>query len=249
MTSAPVPPRPATTVGPRVAAAPAAGGGAGGRWRAHLPAVAAATYLAAWVAGLAVWPVNLALNAQAAQVTAAFRQHPAEAAVQFLLVEGLAGLLLGVVLAAGILGGARHSARSLVPGVFAAIAVITSVAQCVIGLMLIAAAARHDNTRCGDLEALVNRLDGVKMLAIAAVALCLAAVPALPRWLRALSVLLAVAIAVSGCAYLALANVLGWTAYISGLLLLAWVAGVGIWVTTSRRRVRNLAPAVTGGRP
>lgn len=217
------------------ATAPATAGRVTGRRRAYLPASAAVTYLAAWVAGLAAWPVNLALNASAVQVTAAFRRHPAEALVQFLLVEGLAGLLLGIVLAAAFLRRPRRAVRSLVPVVAGAVAVVTSVLQCVIGLVLTAAAASHDSARCSDLEALVNRLDGVKMLALAIVAVCLAVSSGLPRWLRVLSALLAVAIAVSGCAYLVLANVLAWTAYISGLLLLAWVTSVGIWVTATLR--------------
>jgi hypothetical protein len=220
-----------------------------GRWRAYLPATAAATYVAAWVAGLAAWPVNLALNASAAKVTAAFRQHPAEAVIQFLLVEGLAGLLLGAVLAAALLRRPRRPVRSLIPIVAGTAAVATSVLQCIIGLMLTSAAASRDSARCLDLEALVNRLDGAKMLALAVVAICVATVPTFPRWLRVLSVLLAVAIAFSGYAYLALANVLAWTAYVSGPLLLAWVASVGIWVTASRRRFSDPVLAMTGDRP
>src|SRR5580692_10223482 len=62
--------------------------------RTYLPAAAGVAYLAAWAAGLAVWPVNLALNATAAQVAASYRANPAEAVAQYLLTEGLAGILL-----------------------------------------------------------------------------------------------------------------------------------------------------------
>jgi hypothetical protein len=128
-----------------------------------------------------------------------------------------------------------------------AVAVAVSLAQCVIGQLVIAAATGHDIASCGALFAVVNRLDGVKMLALAGVAGLTAAItnPAalLPRWLRATSVLLAAALIVSGCAYVMLANSLAWTAYVSGTLLLLWVTGTGITVTARRRRA-NLAPDV-----
>jgi hypothetical protein len=243
MPTAPIPPASTAT------SAPTAADRASTTWRTYLPATAAVTYVAAWVAGLAAWPVNLALNASATQVTAAFRQHPTEAVIQLLLVEGLAGLLLGVVLAAVLLGCFPRIARPLVPVACGAAAVTVSVAQCVIGLMATAAATSHDTTRCGDLAALLNRLDGVKMLALAVVAIWLAAAPVGPRWLRPICVLLAVTIAVSGYAYVALANVLGWTAYISGLALLAWVAALGIWVTVSRRHFGGNEVSSSGRRP
>jgi len=39
-------------------------------WRARLPGTVGIAYVVTWVVGLAVWPVNLALNATAAQVAA-----------------------------------------------------------------------------------------------------------------------------------------------------------------------------------
>jgi hypothetical protein len=71
-----------------------------------MPAIAAVTYVAAWAAGLAVWPVNLPINAAGAQVAASYQAHPAQAVAQYLLAEGLAGLLLGVVLAFAVFS--RH---------------------------------------------------------------------------------------------------------------------------------------------
>src|ERR1700761_1288591 len=53
----------------------------------YLPAAAGVAYLVACVVGLSVWPKNLALNASAGQAAAAYAAHPAQAAVQFLLVE------------------------------------------------------------------------------------------------------------------------------------------------------------------
>jgi hypothetical protein len=92
----------------------------------------------------------------------------------------------------------------------------------------------------------VNQLDGVKMLALAVTAVSLATIgrptPALPRWLRVTALLLAVALAASGYAYLTLTNALAWTAYVSGVLLLLWVTGTGI-ALTARHRTPPLASA------
>ena len=114
---------------------------------------------------------------------------------------------------------------------------VISLLQAVIGLFLIAAATHHDIARAGGLSDLVNRLDGVKMLALAAVAAYLAARRTWdrrpPAWLRATAALAAAGLAVSGLDYLLLANSLAWTAYISGPLLLLWIAATGIWLTGS----------------
>jgi hypothetical protein len=197
--------------------------------------------VAAWVAGLAAWPANLALNATSAQVAAAHRAHVAGAATQYLLVEGLAGALLGMVLAAGLVGRRRAQAvagRRVAIGL-GALAVLTSLVQCGLGLAVIAAATEHHVAAGGELFALVNRLDGVKMLALAGVAACFAATrsPAArqPRWLTVTAVAMGVALVASGVAYVLLANPLAWTAFVSGPLLLIWVAGTGIWLTAGRR--------------
>ena len=74
---------------------------------------------------------------------------------------------------------------------------------------LIAAAGHHDTARAGGLSDLVNRLDGVKMLALAAVAAHLAVRVTWgrrpPHWLRAAAGLTAAALAMSGLDYLTLA--------------------------------------------
>lgn len=231
------------TTSPARPVAPGAGaalpGSAGGRApRRLLPAWAGVCYVAAWVAGLAAWPVNLALNAANAQVAASYRAHPAGAVSQFLLAEGLAGLLLGAVLAAALISNRdRSRARPWPAIVVAAGAVVISLLQAVIGMFLIAAAIHHDTARAGGLSDLVNRLDGVKMLALAVVAAYLSARRTWghrpPAWLRAVAAVTAAALAVSGVGYLLLANSLAWAVYISGPLLLLWIAATGIWLTRS----------------
>jgi hypothetical protein len=229
---------------------------------AYLPAAGGVGYLVAWVAGLAAWPSNLALNATAAQTTATYAAHPAQATVQYLLVEGIAGVLLGVVLGCvlfpqlrgvpqpGGVGQLRGGSapRAAVAALLGVVAVGTSLAQCAIGLVLISAAAGHEVARCGDLSNLVNQLDGVKMLAIAGAAVLLAALGGpdlpLPRWLRVTGLALGAALVASGCAYLALSQPLAWTAYISGTLLLVWVTGLGITWTMRQRAGREPSGAL-----
>jgi hypothetical protein len=238
MTTSPArPAQPGTSPG-RGALPGAAGGPAPRRWLRLLPAWAGICYVAAWAAGLASWPANLALNATNAQVAAAYRAHPAGAASQYLLSEGLAGLLLGIVLADAVISNRdRGLARPWPAAATAAGAVAISLLQAVIGMFLIAAATHHDIARAGELSNLVNRLDGVKMLALAAIAAYLSARRTWdrrpPTWLRAAAALAAAALAVSGLDYLLLANSLAWTVYISGPLLLAWIAATGIWLTRS----------------
>jgi hypothetical protein len=250
MTTSTVPWAPCEAARPVEPAAPATAGTAGrglpeattGRpgWRTYLPAAAGVAYLVAWAVGLAVWPVNLALNATPAQVAASHHAHPAAAVTQYLLVEGLAGVLLGVVLAYALvplLSGRRGRVSLTGRGAlaFAAVAVVASLTQCVLGLMTTAAATGYDSARSGNLMDLLNRLDGVKMVALAGATALIAVVarpvPALPRWLRRTTVPLGVALVASGYAYLTLFNGLAWTAFVSGILLLLWVTGAGIALT------------------
>ncbi len=232
-------PTPDYSIGPATRPRRGPDGPAGRRGlAAFLPAAAGIAYVAAWIAGLSAWPSNLPLNATAVQSAAGYAAHPAAATVQYLLVEGLAGLLLAVVLGFVLRPRLRGDGpgRARLAAALGAVAAAISVAQCVIGLVVVSAATGHDVARAGELANLVNQLDGGKMLALAgtSVALATMAAPglALPRWLRAVSVPLAVSLVASGCAYLALWQPLAWTPYVSGPFLLVWVAGLGI--TTSR---------------
>ena len=86
MTTASVSASRSSAAGPATAARPRPRRPAGrSGWRACLPAAAGVAYLAAWVAGLAVWPVNLPLNATAAQSAAGYAAHAG-----FLFALGLA---------------------------------------------------------------------------------------------------------------------------------------------------------------
>ena len=238
MTTTPArPPESGTRVGPGATGKP----GPRSSWYL-LPAYAGIAYVVVWAAGLAVWPQNLPLNAPPAQVAASYAAHPAAAVTQYVLVEGLAGLLLGVVLAFALISGDRHAVRNRFVTATALAAVVISLLQAIVGMFLIAAATQHDIARAGNLSDLVNRLDGVKMLALAAVAAYLAArgTPARPpSWLRATAALTAAALIASGLGYLTLSSTLAGAAYVSGPLLLLWIAATGVWLART-----SSAPAV-----
>jgi hypothetical protein len=208
--------------------------GRGGRLLAA-PAVAGLAYLAAWAAGLAVWPSNLDVAASGGQVVAAFTGHRGVAMVQSLLVHGVAAVALAVVAlalgqAARGRGADRLARATVVAGVGAA---AVSLVQCVLGLLLAGwAVADGDSGRAGLLFAAVNRLDGVKMLALAAMAaggaVLVRRIRVLPSWLGWLGALLAIALVVSGVGYLLLSGTLAPAAFVSGPLLLVWVAATGV---------------------
>jgi hypothetical protein len=219
--------------------------------------LAGAAYTIAWLAGLAVWPTNLGIDSSDAAVTSAYRTSAGQAVAQYLLVEGLAGLLLGVVITALARRTAARSAprlrdMAITAGLSAA---VISVAQAVVGLAIVVEARGGHVAAAGRAFDTADRLDGVKMLLIAVAAAAFAVTPwstrRVPRWLTVLSYALAVSIAVSGVGYRLLTGSLGWTAYVSGPLLLVWVPAVGFWASRIRRvRASNgMTPAAPASAP
>jgi hypothetical protein len=89
----------------------------------------------------------------------------------------------------------------------------------------------------------VNRLDGVKMLALAGLGLAGAASGALPRWLRYTGIGLAIAIAASSVAYLLLVQGLAVLAVPAGVLLLVFITGTGSTLGTSTNKPSRNTPA------
>jgi hypothetical protein len=212
--------------------------------RHHLLTVTGITgiaYTLSWIAGLAVAAPSPGLTASGAEITAALAGHGTAVAVQFGLTEGLpaAGLaIISVALArAARRSGAAAAARvTLIAG---AVAALISLLQFVLGLVL--AGTATPGTAHVLYEA-VNRLDGVKMLALAILALAGAASGALPRWLRYTGITLAVVITASGLAYLLLAS-LAFLAVPAGVLLLVFITGTGLALGASDGRPRRAAPA------
>jgi hypothetical protein len=175
------------------------------------------------------------VNASGSQVVTAYSGHQGVAMTQSLLEHGVAGVALAIVVLA--LGRAAHRRDAgplgpvmVVAGVGAG---VVSLAQCALELLLAGSAVPDgDSGRAGSLFAAVNRLDGVKMLALAAMAASGAALVRqahlLPSWLGYVGALLAVALVVSGLGYLLLSTTLAPAAFVSGPLLLLWVTGAGI---------------------
>jgi hypothetical protein len=192
-------------------------------------------YLAVWIVGICVWPSDLALDASSSSIAAAYRGHAGRAIVQYALVEGAAGLLFGFALAMSVAALGRRAGRrpGRVGALIGAVCVATAVslAQCGLGLAIVSVAGDGDNPAAATLFHTVNVLDGVKMLLLAAVATSFAVGVAavVPAWLRWLAGLAAIALAASGLTYVVQGASLAWLVYLSGPLLLAWVAGVGTW--------------------
>jgi hypothetical protein len=134
----------------------------------------------------------------------------------------------GEVVAAALARFARHRGRpvagplALVSGLLAA---AIAAAQAGLGLALAVTSAPGPAYL---LSAGVDRLDGVKMLALAVLGAAAAATTGLPRWLRWTAVALAVAITGSGLVYLLLAAALAAAAGPALVLLLVFMTGCGI---------------------
>jgi hypothetical protein len=197
------------------------------------PALAGIAYTTAWLLGLAVWPSNLDVAASDVTVLATYRAHQGAALMQYVLVEGLAAIALAVVVVA--LGRAARGREADWLGLAAMVAGLTaavlSLVECALGLLLAGfVAPDREADRAGRLFDLINRLDGVKMLALAAMAVAgvgLVRRPVLPRWLGFTAAILTVALIASGAGYLLLKTTLAHAAFVSGPLLLVWVTRGG----------------------
>ena len=205
------------------------------------PAVAGIGYSTAWVLGLAVWPSNLDVAASNVKVLATYRAHEGAALTQYVLVEGVAAIALAVVVIALGQAACRRGARGL--GLAAVVAGLSAVAlslvECALGLLLARSpAADGDTDRAGRLFDLINRIDGLKMVALAVLAVAgvgLVRGALLPRWLGYIAALLAVALIASGAGYLLLDTTLTQAVFVSGPLLLVLVTGSGIAVSRTHR--------------
>lgn len=194
-----------------------------------IPGIAGVGYTLSWIAGLALPAPSPGLRASGPAIVAALRGHGPALAAQFTLTEGLPAIGIAVISAALARTARRHGARrtariALVSGLAAA---AISALQFILGLILAATSAP------GLAHALyqsVNRMDGVKMLALAVLGAAGAATVALPRWLRWTGAALAVAITCSGLVYLFLVTSLATAAGPALVLLLAFITGCGIMI-------------------
>ena len=198
-----------------------------------VPAVVGIGYSLSWIAGLAVPAPSPRFGAPGAEVVAALAGHAPAVATQFALTEGLPAAGIAVIsLALARTAGRRGTAGAMsLPGrlalVFGLAAAVISALQFGLGIALTMTSAPGPAHL---LYASVDRLDGVKMLALAVLGAAAAAMTALPRWLRYTAIALAVTITGSGLVYLLLAASLTAAAGPALVLLLAFMTGCGIMI-------------------
>ncbi|HEY1487899.1 MAG TPA: hypothetical protein VGF84_17465 [Micromonosporaceae bacterium] len=193
--------------------------------RFPVPALAGIAYSLAWIAGLAVFSSSTNVRSTGAQIVAADSGHTAVLVAQFVLTEGVASIALAVVAVA--LGRALGRAV-VVTGVAAA---VIALVQCALGITLTMSLGQAGTV--ATLNDTINRLDGLKMFVLAAMAVAAVRTTVrspLPRWLRLVGAALAVAIIVSGLGYGLLNSSLAVAAWLSLPLLLVFVTGAGIVV-------------------
>ncbi len=174
------------------------------------------------------------------EIQSTFAGHGGAVATQYVFTEGLPAVCLGVVviaLAGSIIGDRRAQTRLLVSGVTA---VIISLIQCVLGIVLITQLVPSDRIDAiGRVSELIDRLDGVKMLLLAVVSLTAGLAIwrghlRLPRWLGYVAFALSAAIAISGIGYLFLVTGPAYAAWVSLPLLLVFVTGSALSLTLSQ---------------
>ncbi|MFG3531063.1 hypothetical protein ACGF8B_30640 [Streptomyces sp. NPDC047917] len=195
--------------------------------------VAGYSHAAAWILGLvAAWGATPEVGDTRAAIASAYAGKPIEAMAQALLVHGVAGFGL-VVVANGLLVRSRRigSAAACFAGWAGGVAGVLALVQLVLELIAVSGADPAAPGITGALFEAVQRADGVKMFALAALAAaaCTASRHAtqLRRWEAVVGWVLAVTIAVSGIGYLLLSTALTPVAYVSLPLLLIWIAALG----------------------
>ncbi|MFE2872560.1 hypothetical protein [Embleya sp. NPDC059259] len=187
-------------------------------------------HAAVWVAGLTVAAgATPKLGDSAAEVTSAYAGDAGRAVAQSVLVHGLAAGALAV-LGIALLRRAGGDRGARFAGWAGTTAAGLAVLQLVLELVAIGRADAADPGLAGGLFDLVQRIDGVKMFALAALAVGAVAarrVVPLRRWESFTGYALAAAIVGSGLGYLLLNTALGGLALLSLPLLLVWVLALG----------------------
>lgn len=213
--------------------------------RLTLPVGASAAYISAWLVGLAVWPGTPGVNASPTHVADAYAAHHGLAIVQYVLVEGVAGMALGaMVLLIGLGLGANGKRRARTIVLISGLSATTiSLAQAGLGVVMAAGAAHSASTQStADLFDLLNRMDGVKMLLLAAMVASVVNAGRRPRllpgWLHAVGWALIAALVLSSVGYLLLSGTLAMVAALSLALLLVWVPAAAVTFSRTRPGLR-----------
>jgi hypothetical protein len=197
-------------------------------------------YPVAWIAGLTVFASSTQVRANGVQVVRALAGHQFAAGLQYALTEGVTSLCLIAVIWA-VTANARPGRARPAIRLAALAATVVSLVECGLGLWLAAGLARPGEAGlAGAGNDAITRLDGLKMVLLALVAVAVAAAVRdrtlpLPRWLSPLAAVLAVAIAVSGVGYLALSDAAASAAWVSLPLLIVFITASGLATARVRR--------------
>ena len=202
-----------------------------------LPALAGIGYTVAWVAGLATGAPEPSVSASGGQVMAAFAGQDWPVLIMNVLAEGIAAAALAVVVLTAVRAAQGERARQawrLSVG-FGLASVAVSWSEIAMGAWLMyGPVASGQTTTAGSVFHALMRVDGVKMLMLAAMAAALAWLALtsarLPLWLVPLGLLLAATLVASGLGYLLLLPGLAGSVWVSGILLLVFVTATGLAV-------------------
>jgi hypothetical protein len=169
------------------------------------------------------------------QIVTAFAGHDWPSIVSLVLQEGIPAVALAAVVLLVARAASRAGARraGLAVAVFGVAAAAVSWAELVMAAWLqYGPVTSGQAATAGTLWSAIQRIDGVKMFMLAAMAVALAVLAltsaVLPRWLAPLALLLAVALVLSGLGYLLLAAGLSDTVWVSGVLLLIVITATGV---------------------
>ncbi len=212
-----------------------AGAPVGRRRELAIPAVAGIAYTVSWLIGLSVAEANPKVSASAAQVLASYSGHLVATTAQFILTEAVPAIGLAIVVVALARAAVRAGSETAATYILGAglLAAAVSFVQAIVGVAMTSWAVPDGHGGGAHvLFQMFNRLDGVKMFALAGLAMAAAILAkrkdVLPRRLRHVSIALAVTIAASGAGYLLLVDSLAILAFVSGPILLVWVTSTGI---------------------
>jgi hypothetical protein len=211
------------------------------------PALAGVVYSVAWITSQLTGSPNPSIAAPGTQLVASFAGHGGSALAMFVLAEGVAAIALIFVVVfvarATQQPGTRQVARraAMTAAVFGIASAVMSLVELGLGVWLFGTVLPQRRTATfGTAYHALERLDGAKMLVLAAMAVALAAVaisaPILPRWLAPIGFLLGAGLVASGLGWMLLSPGLANSVYVSGILLVLFVAttGVTLGLRTSR---------------
>ena len=212
---------------------------AGRRGALSAPALAGAGYAVAWIVSQLTGAPNPSIAAPGTQLVASFSGHAGSMLAMFVLAEGVASIALIFVVVfvarAARQPGTRKAARraAMTAAGFGIASAVMSLTELGIGVWLFGTVLPQRRTATfGTAYHAVERLDGAKMIVLAAMAVALSVVaisaPILPQWLAPIGFLLGAGLVISGLGWLLLSPGLGNSVYVSGVLLVVFVAATGV---------------------